>query len=250
MILLTFNILNLKDSAGNVEELTHAENLEITIQNTNAILRSLDSADILATFFIEISIIPELKLLIKKINQQGHEVAFLNIDSTKEEIESVKINTQDFIGKRIRGIRLKEGSFTFSELHHLGFTYVSLDDDIKLLFPLKRFERKAPFTEQNGLIILHESISRYSQIPYNAYIFQALPLPFYKTMVIETIKKDEFVLIYLNSWQFTDFQKYDYGLPFHKKYKTGKKLHDKLDRFLDWMNEEQIAYSRIKDFAL
>lgn len=249
MILLTFNIFNLQNPAGKSEELTDAENLEITIQNTNAILRSLDRADILATFFIEISLVPQLNLLIKKINQKGHEISLLNFDSTKEEIESVKFSTQDFIGKKIRGIRLKEGSFTFSELHHLGFTYVSLNDDMKLMFPLKRFERKAPFTEQHGLTILHESISRYSQIPYNDYIFQALPLLFYKTMVTETIKKDEFVLIYLDSWQFTDYQKYNFGLPAHKKYKTGKKMQDKLDRLLRWMNEEQIAFSRIKDFA-
>lgn len=250
MILLTFNIVDSDSSFKNREAFSAAEKLEITIQNTNSILRSLENAEILATFFIEISLVSRLEKLIKKIVTKGHEIALLSIDSPIEKIEEAKMMTEDWIGKQIRGIRLPDHMISFSDLHHLRFTYASLNEDTALIFPLRRFERKAPFTEQSGLTILHESISRYSQIPYSDYIFQIMPLAFYQTMVIETIKKDEFVLIYLNSWQFTDFEKYNFALPFHKKYKTGKKLHDRLEHFLDWMNEQEIAFSRIKDFAL
>ncbi len=207
MILLTFNIINPDRAFENVGGLSDQELLEITIQNTKAILRSLGNKEIRATFFIEISLIPNLQKLIKKIVDDGHEISFFNIDSTLSQLEEVKKWTEALIGKQIRGIRMKENDFALSEIFNLRFTYVSLDEDTALIFPFKRFERKAPFTEQNGLTILHESISRYSQIPYNDFIFQIIPLSFYESMVIETIKKDEFVLVYLNSWQFTDFEK-------------------------------------------
>lgn len=249
MILLTFNIINPDRAFKNVAGLRSEELLEITIQNTKAILRSLESQGILATFFIEISLIPQLEKLIKKIISNGHEISFYNIDSNLEEIELIKKNTEDLIGKQVRGIRMEDNAFALSELHNLRFTYVSLNEDTALIFPFKRFERKAPFTEQNGLSILHESISRYSQIPYNDLIFQLMPLSYYESMVIETIKKDEFVLVYLNSWQFTDFEKNSFELPFYKKYNSGKKLHDKLDQFLTWMGENELAYARIKDFV-
>ena len=249
MILLTFNIINPDRAYKNVAQLSDEELLEITIQNTKAILQSLERSEIRATFFIEISNVLNLEKLIKKIINEGHEISFYNIDSELSQLEEVKKWTEDLIGKQIRGIRMKENDFTFGAIHNLRFTYVSLDEDTDLIFPFKRFERKAPFTEQNGLSILHESISRYSQIPYNDLTFQITPLSLYKNMVIETIKKDEFVLVYLNSWQFTDFTKYAFDLPFYKKINAGKKLHDKLDKFLNWIIENEFANARVKDFA-
>ena len=249
MILLTFNIINPDRAFKNVAGLSDEELLELTIQNTKAILRSLDNKEIRATFFIEISLVSNLEKLIKKIIADGHEISFYNIDSTLSQLEEIKKWTEDLIGKQIRGIRMKENDFLLSEIHNLRFSYVSLDEDTALIFPFKRFERKAPFTEQNGLSILHESISRYSQIPYNDFIFQIIPLSFYESMVIETIKKDEFVLVYLNSWQFTDFEKKSFDVSFYKKYNSGKKLHDKLDDFCNWMIENELANARVKDFA-
>ena len=249
MILLTFNIINPDRPFKTTGELSSDDLLEITVQNTKAILRSLESKGVLATFFLEISLIPKLEKLIKKIINDGHELSFYNIDSTLVEIETIKKNTEELIDKQVRGIRMTEKAFELSELHTLRFNYISLNEDTDLIFPFKRFERKAPFTEQNGLTILHESISRYSQIPYNDFMFQTIPLSYYETMVIETIKKDEFVLIYLNSWQFTDFNKFPFEIPFYKKYNSGQKLHDKLDRFLTWINENELAYARVKDFV-
>ena len=249
MILLTFNIINPDRAFKNVGGLSDQELLEITIQNTKAILRSLGNKEIRATFFIEISLIPNLEKLIKRIIDDGHEISFFNIDSTLSQLEEVKKWTEALIDKQIRGIRMKENDFALSEIFNLRFTYVSLDEDTALIFPFKRFERKAPFTEQNGLTILHESISRYSQIPYNDFIFQIIPLSFYESMVIETIKKDEFVFVYLNSWQFTDFEKKSFDVSFYKKYNSGKKLHDKLDDFCNWMIENELANARVKDFA-
>ena len=249
MILLTFNIINPDCAFKNVGGLNDEELLEITIQNTKAILRSLGNKEIRATFFIEISLVLNLEKLIKKIINEGHEISFYNIDSTLIQLEKVKKWTEDLIGKQIRGIRMKENDFALSEIHHLRFTYVSLIENTAMIFPFKRFERKTAFTEQNGLSILHESISRYSQIPYNDFIFQIIPLSYYKNMVIETIKKDEFVLVYLNSWQFTDFEKDFFEILFYKKYNSGKKLHDKLDDFCNWMIENELASARVKDFA-
>ncbi|WP_373781552.1 hypothetical protein [Kaistella sp.] len=66
---------------------------------------------------------------------------------------------------------------------------------------------------------------------------------------MKPLKKDEFVFVYLNSWQFTDFEKKSFDVSFYKKYNSGKKLHDKLDDFCNWMIENELANARVKDFA-
>lgn len=249
MILLTFNIINHHRQFRKNEQISDEENLKITENNVSSILRILENHHVLASFFIEISLVEKLKPLIKKIVSKGHEIALYNDNSESSEIETVKRNTEDFIEKIIRGIRQKEVTISVNELKNLEFSYISNIENANILFPFKRLKRSTEIFEDNGVNIIPESISPYSQIPYNDFIFQVVPLKFYQNMVVETIKNEDFVLIYMNSWQFTDLEKYRFQVPFYRKYNSGRKMENKLENFLQWMNENEFAFSRMKDFV-
>lgn len=249
MILLTFNIINHHRKFRKNEEITDEEILKITENNVSSILRILENQHVLATFFVEISIAEKLKPLIKKIVSKGHEIALYNDNSEIAEIEITKRNLEDFIEKIIRGIRQKEVNISVNDLKNLEFSYISNVENANILFPFKRLERSTEIFEENGLNIVPESISPYSQIPYNDFVFQVVPLNFYQNMVVETIKNEDFVLIYLNSWQFTDLEKYRFQIPFYRKYNAGRKMENKLENFLQWMNANDFAFSRMKDFV-
>ncbi|RMZ59739.1 polysaccharide deacetylase [Chryseobacterium nematophagum] len=248
MILLTFNIINIEAETKNGLQISDEERLKITEDNVRAILRILDIHDIKASFFVEVSITQKLQNLIKAISYKGHEIAFYNTNSNLQEIEETKKLTQDFLEKQIRGIRQKDFKLSQESLKSLEFNYVSNIDNSNILFPFKRLKRNTEIKEEDGLSIVPESISPYSQLPYNDFIFQILPMKYYQNMVFETLKKDEFVLIYLNSWQFTDFSTYDFKVPLYRKLSSGKKLEDKLDALLVWINEKELATSRMKDY--
>ncbi|WP_226064967.1 polysaccharide deacetylase family protein [Kaistella polysaccharea] len=248
MILLTFNIISEDFTYKKKEGINSADQLALTLTTTKAILRSLEQYEVLATFFIEISLLSQIENLLKQIRNEGHEIAFFHQNSSLDEIEIAKKRTEELLGKNVRGIRIEENIFPAEALKKLQFNYISVIDDQQISFPLKKLIRKAPFTEENGLTFIYQSISPYSQMPYNDFIFQLTPLIYYQNMVVETIKKDEFVLVNLNSWQFSDVKKLPFHLPFYRKYKVGKTMQDKLDRFLEWINLNQIATSRIKDF--
>lgn len=248
MILLTFNILNIEAETKNGTIVSNEERLKITESNIKAILRILDLHDIKASFFVEVSIAEKLQNLLKAISAQGHEIAFFNKDFSLEKIEDVKRATQDFLEKQIKGIRQKNLQFSLEELKSIGFNYISNVDNADILFPFKRLKRSSEIVEDNGMSIVPESISPYSQLPYNDFVFQVLPMEYYQNMVFETLKKDDFVLVYLDSWQFTDIQKYQFKIPFYRKYNLGKKMEDKLEAFLSWINEKELATSRMKDY--
>lgn len=248
MVLFTFNIVNIEAKTQNDLQITDEERLGITENNTKAILRILDIHDVKASFFVEISIAEKLKNLIKAISSQGHEIAFYNKDSTLQEIEETKKNIQDLLEKQIRGIRQKDCKLPQENLKLLEFNYVSNIDNANILFPFKRLKRNTEITEEDGLSIIPESISPYFQLPYNDFMFQILPMKYYKNMVFETLKNDDFVLIYLNSWQFTDFKKYQFDIPFYRSLFSGRKMEDKLDALLTWINENDMATSRMKDY--
>lgn len=248
MILLTFNIVNIEAEAKKSLQISDEERLKVTEGNTKAILRILDIYDIKASFFVEISIAEKLQNLIKAISSKGHEIAFYNLNSDLQDIEEVKKNIQSLLEKQVRGIRQKDFKLAPENLKLLEFNYVSNIDHADLLFPFKRLKRDTEINEQNGLSIVPESISPYFQLPYNDFMFQILPMKYYKNMVFETLKNDDFVLIYINSWQFTDFKKYQFDVPYYRSLFSGKKMEDKLDALLSWINENDMATSRMKDY--
>lgn len=248
MILLTFNIVNSTAECKNSAGISLQKRLKITEENTKVILNILDQHDTKASFFIEVSIVEKLQNLIKAISAQGHEIAFYNEDSTLDKIDQVKKNSQDFLEKQIRGIRQKDLKYSLEELKSLEFNYVSNIDHANILFPFKRLKRDTEITEENGVSIVPESISPYSQLPYNDFVFQVLPMQYYQNMVFETLKNEEFVLIYLNTWQFTDFKRFALKMPFYRRFNSGRKMEDKLHEFLTWINEKELATSRMKDY--
>lgn len=248
MVLLTFNIVNIEAEMKTGSGISDKQRLQITIDNTKAILRILDIHDIKATFFVEVSLVNKLQNLIKAISSQRHEIAFYHKNSTLQEIEEAKKSIQDFLGKQVRGIRQRDQQLPLESLKMMEFNYISNIDNANILFPFKRLKRDTEIHEDNGLNIVPESISPYSQLPYNDFVFQMFPMEYYRNMVFETLKNDEFVLIYLGTWQFTDFKKYRFKIPFYRKLHSGKKMEDKLDNLLSWINEKEMATSRMKDY--
>ncbi|TQM20754.1 polysaccharide deacetylase [Chryseobacterium aquifrigidense] len=248
MVLLTFNITCMEAEVKNGSQITDEERLKITEDNTKAILRILDIHDIKSSFFVEVSLTEKLQNLIKAISSKGHEIAFYNKGSNPEEIENAKKSIQDLLEKQIRGIRQKDVKVAQETLKLMEFNYVSNIDNANILFPFKRLKRDTEITEEDGLSIVPESISPYSQLPYNDFVFQILPMKYYQNMVLETLQNEEFVLIYLNTWQFTDFNKYRFDIPFYRRLFSGKKMEDKLDALLTFLNEREMATSRMKDY--
>lgn len=248
MVLLTFNITCIEAEVKNGVQITADERLKIIEDNTRAILRILDIHDIKSSFFVEISLTEKLQNLIKAISSKGHEIAFYNKDSNPEEIENAKKNIQELLEKQIRGIRQKDVKVSQEILKLMEFNYVSNIDNANILFPFKRLKRDTVITEEDGLSIVPESISPYSQLPYNDFVFQILPMKYYQNMVLETLQNEEFVLIYLNTWQFTDFKKYRFDIPFYRSLFSGKKMEDKLDALLTFLNDREMATSRMKDY--
>ena len=248
MILLTFNIIEIEAEVQNSFKITDEERLKITEENTKAILRILDIHDIKASFFVEVSLTGKLQNLIKAISSKGHEIAFYNKDSNLDDIENAKKNIQDLLEKQIRGIRQKDVKIPQERLKLLEFNYVSNIDNANILFPFKRLKRDTEITEEDGLSIVPESISPYSQLPYNDFTFQILPMKYYQNMMLETLQNEEFVLIYLNTWQFTDFKKYRFNIPFYRTLFSGRKMEDKLDALLSFINGKELAVSRMKDY--
>lgn len=248
MILLTFNVLTHEEKLKSGIEITAAELQKITVNNVESVLRILENHDLKCTFFIGTKIVADSYPLLKKIIAAGHEIGFFNEGIAVEPLRELKKTTENILGKQIKGFRQRKHLLSYALLKELGFNYVSNLEHSAILFPFKRLERSTEIIEKDGISIVPDSISPYSQLPYNDFVFQVIPIQFYENMVNETLKNDQFVMIYLDISQFTDLQRFPFKIPFYRKLNSGKKMEDRLEHFLNWITKHEHATARMKDY--
>ena len=248
MILLTFNISITEKIRKVNKNFSESELISSIEENTKIILLLLELHEYHATFFVEISIAEKLQKLLKSISLSGHEIALYNVDSEAENIAETKRNLEQILGKPIKGFRQKMKRLSYAQIRELDFVYVSNIEDSRIDFLWRKLTEKTEIYTENELTIVPESQSPYSQLPFNDYVLQVTPMKYYEGMLLESLKSEEYVMIYANAWQLFSKDKLPFILPFYKKIKLGRTFEDRLESLFQFIDEHEIAISRMKDY--
>lgn len=248
MILLTFNLALPSYKADPSKKIGSNQLISSIEENTDSILSVLDKHGFLATFFVEISLIPNLEKQLKKVVSGGHEVALFNINSDVELVEKTKLNVEQILQKPIRGIRQKYHQLTYEEIKKSGFNYLSEIEESSINFLWRKLTTKTEIHIKNELTIIPESQSPYSQLPFNDYVLQVTPMKYYESMILESLKNNEYVMIYSNIWQFLNKENLPFELPFYKTINIGKRFEQRIEKLLQYLDENETAVSRMKDY--
>lgn len=248
MILLTFNIACSDQPFLVQKSTTETDWLPALEDKAESIMLLLEMHEYKATFFIEVGIADQLHKLIRNIAFAGHEIALYNVNSTAAAIELTKRNLEQLLEKPIRGIRQKLHRLPYPDIKNLEFSYASNIESSKINFLWRKLTTKTHIYEQNNLTIVPESQSPYSQLPFNDYVLQVTPMKYYENMLLESLKNNEYVMIYANSWQLFGNDETPFDLPFYKKINTGRKFEDRLEQLLQFIDKNELAVSRMKDY--
>ncbi|MBP6576542.1 MAG: polysaccharide deacetylase [Chryseobacterium sp.] len=248
MILLTFNI-SIPENNTQIKNKYNDNELILSIEkNTEIILQLLEIHGFLATFFVEVSIANRLEKLLKTISLSGHEIALYNVNSDIETITKTKENLEEILEKPIRGMRQKSHRLPYSDIKKMEFIYVSNIEESTINFLWRKLTEKTEIYTENELTIVPESQSPYSQLPFNDYVLQMTPMKYYENMLLESLKREEYVMIYANAWQIYEKENLPFDLPFYKKINLGRRFEDRLEDLFQFIDEQEIAVSRVKDY--
>lgn len=248
MILLTFNISFPENTNSTENEISDEELISSIENNIKIILGTLELHGYLATFFVEVRIANKLRRLLKTMSISGHEIAFYNVNSDKETISRAKQNLEEIIQKPIRGLRQKSHRLPYSEIKNSEFIYVSNIEESTINFLWRKLTGKTEIYTENELSIVPESQSPYSQLPFNDYVLQVTPMKYYENMLLESLKRKEYVMIYSNAWQIYEKEELPFKLPFYKKFNLGRRFENRLVELFQFIDENEIAVSRMKDY--
>ncbi len=248
MVLLTFNISLSENQTLKTKNISESELMSSIREKVNSTLLLLELHEFQATFFIDVTFVEELKKTIKNISFAGHEIALFNNNSDPQTIEKVKQNLEDFLEKPIRGFRQKYHQISYSEIKKLDFNYISNIEESRINFLWRKLTAKTEIHIENDLTIVPESQSPYSQLPFNDYVLQVTPMKYYENMLLESLKNNEYVMIYANIWQLYESEDLPIEIPFYKKINIGRKFEDRLEKLFQFIDENEIAVSRMKDY--
>lgn len=248
MILLTFNISITEKSRESNNKFSVTELISSIEENTKIILLLLELHEYHATFFVEISLAEPLQKLLKSLSLSGHEIGLYNVNSDAETIAKTKQNLEQILQKPIKGLRQKSHRLPYSEIKKMDFIYVSNIEESKIDFLWRKLTEKTEIYTENELTIIPESQSPYSQLPFNDYVLQVTPMKYYESMLLESLKSDEYVMIYGNAWQLFSKDKLPFVLPFYKKINLSRSFEDRLESLFQFIDEHEIAVSRMKDY--
>lgn len=248
MILLTFNI-SIPENNDKIKNKYSDNELILSIEkNIKIILLLLELHGFLATFFVEVSIANRVQKLLKTISLSGHEIALYNVNSDVETIAKTKQNLEEILEKPIRGMRQKSHRLPYSDIKKMEFIYVSNIEESTINFLWRKLTEKTEIYTENELTIVPESQSPYSQLPFNDYVLQMTPMKYYENMLLESLKREEYVMIYANAWQIYEKENLPFDLPFYKKMNLGRRFEDRLEDLFQFIDEQEIAVSRVKDY--
>lgn len=248
MILLTFNISILqsdRDIRTNISEYELIKSIE---ENTKIILLLLELHEYHATFFVEISLAEKLQKLLKSLSLAGHEIALYNVNSSLDTIIKTKEKLEDILDKPVKGLRQKQHRIPYADIKQMDFTYVSNIEGSKIDFLWRKLTGKSEIYTEGDITVVPESQSPYSQLPFNDYVLQMTPMKYYESMLLESLKSDEYVMIHANTWQFYPKDKLPFDLPFYKKINLGRKFEDRIEELFQFIDDHDIAVSRMKDY--
>lgn len=248
MILLTFNISIIEISREINNKISQSELISSIEENTKIILLLLELHEYHATFFVEISLVKPLQKLLKSLSLSGHEVALYNVNSDTETVTTTKQNLEQILQKPIKGLRQKSHRLPYADIKKMDFIYVSNTEHSRINFLWRKLTEKTEIYTENELTIVPESQSPYSQLPFNDYVLQMTPMKYYESMLLESLKSSEYVMIYANAWQLYGKDKLPFVLPFYKKINLGRSFEDRLESFFQFIDEHEIAVSRMKDY--
>jgi polysaccharide deacetylase family protein (PEP-CTERM system associated) len=258
-----FQVENLKQA---IDKESWDKNISRVERNVNLILELLNEKGTKATFFILGWIAERHPLLVKKIHDEGHEIAChgyghdlisnLTHEKFQQDVFATKCILENLIGEKVIGYRAPNFSITdwsIDILISLGFKYDSS------LFPIVGHSRygklknvtvpnKAIFELKDGfyqVMLSYLNVGKF-KIPWaGGLYFRAIPYNIFKKGIDRITRQKGLYVFYIHPWEFDPEQpkvnniKLNYKLRHYSNLKTTESKFKKL--------LEDFNFSRIRD---
>ncbi len=252
MVLLSFDIEEFDMPFEYGKEISFEDQINISIIGTNIILDLLQKHKVKATFFSTATFAINAPNQIKRIIEDGHEIAshtYFHSEFKNEDLLLSKQKLEEITKTEVIGLRMpRMYPVDNKEVLKAGYIYNSSINPTYLPGRYNHFDKPRTYYKQNNVWQIPASVSPIIRFPLFWLSFHNLPLWLYKWLCKITLRKDKYLNIYFHPWEFTNLnQKDKFGFPNYVSKNSGEKMTERLDNLLIWMTTNKYKFGVFKD---
>ncbi|WP_108821170.1 polysaccharide deacetylase family protein [Dysgonomonas sp. Marseille-P4361] len=252
-ILLSFDIEEFEMPREYGDPIPFEQQMEVSIAGTTRILDLLSKHQIKATFYTTANFAQHAQAIVKRIVDEGHELAshgYVHDHFEPPHLKMSKEILEDISQTTIHGYRMaRMMPVPEEEVYKAGYVYNSSINPTYLPGRYNKLNEPRTYFKRENVWQLPASVTPLFRFPLFWISFHNLPLKVYCMLANRTLKKDGYLNTYFHPWEFMDIgPKEKYNFPFYVTKNTDTKMVERFDKFIEWGKKKGYEFTRSWDF--
>ena len=234
MILLSFDTEEFDVPREHGVDFSLEEGMKVSVEGTNRILDMLHKNEVKATFFCTGNFAQHAPEVMKRILDEGHEVACHGVDHwepkdtdfahSKEIIESLT-------GRKVYGYRQpRMFPVVESEIKRVGYLYNSSLNPAFIPGRYMHLTESRTWFMKDGVLQIPASVTPWFRFPLFWLSLHNLPWTWYKVLANWTLRHDGYFVTYFHPWEFYELNEHpEFKMPYIIRKNSGQAMVDRLD---------------------
>ncbi len=253
MVLLSFDVEEFDMPFEYGKTISLEEQLAISTEGTEIILSMLEELQVKASFFCTANFALNRPGLVKRMIEEGHEVASHGYYHSKFEVADLqrsKIALEEITGCSVRGYRMaRMMPVDPSAIEKAGYLYNSSINPTWLPGRYNNLSSPRTLFFEHNVLQLPASVSPHLRLPLFWLSFHNFPLWFYQYLCKRTHNNDKYLNLYFHPWEFINLHdKNKFGFPAYVSRNSGDEMLKRMKALIVFFKKKNIPFSTISDF--
>ena len=253
-ILLSFDTEEFDVPREQGVEISLERSMEVSVEGTTHILNILKENGVTATFFCTTTFAQNAPDVMKRIIEEGHEVASHGVDHWQPKESDVTVSKQileDLCNCMVQGYRQpRMFPVENSVLEQAGYRYNS---SLHPTFIPGRYMHlnvsRTPFRE-GRLLQIPASVTPWLRLPVFWLACHHYPQWLYKRLCRRTLRHDGQFVIYFHPWEFYDLKAHrEWKIPYTIRHNSGEEMAKRLQRLIQTFKAENALFITYNKFT-
>lgn len=250
-VLLSFDTEEFDVPREHGVDFTLADGMRVSVMGTNRILGVLRQNGVRATFFCTGNFATQAPDMMKRIMDDGHEVACHGVDHWQPQPTDVvrsKELVEGVTGFHVKGYRQpRMKDVDGKALKAVGYLYNSSLNPTFLPGHYMHFTSPRTWFVSDGVLQIPVSVTPWLRIPLFWLSLHCMPEWLYHRLARRVLRHDGYMTTYFHPWEFYELGDHpELKMPSYVCYHSGQQMADRLERLIKMLlhdGHEFITYS-------
>lgn len=254
MILLSFDIEEFDVPREHGVDYSLEEGMKVSVEGTNRILDVLSENDVRATFFCTGNFAQNAPDVMKRIMDEGHEIACHGVDHFEPKESDFVLSkeiVEEICGVNVVGYRQpRMFPVVEAEIKKAGYLYNSSLNPAFIPGRYMHLDTPRTWFLKDGVVQIPSSVTPIIRFPLFWLSLHNLPQGLYHALVRRVLKKDGYFVTYFHPWEFYELKEHpEFKIQFIIKRNSGMDMVKRLDKLVKMLKKNGHEFITYKEFV-